>query len=135
MTRTSFPLLLLFLAACSSSPPGSTVYPVKGQVFFKGKPAEGAVVTFHPEGNPTARVLQGVVRADGSFALTTTTAGDGAAPGKYAVCLSWTDVVVVNDIEKRTPDKFGKKYDAPSHPYTTYEVKPGTNEVPRIDLN
>lgn len=135
MSRTALATLALILPACGSTPPGPPLSPVTGRVFFRGEPAAGAVVTFHPVGNPAGRIVQGVVAADGTFALTTTTAGDGAAPGKYAVCLSWTDVVTVNDVEKRTPDKFGKKYDAPDHPHSTFEVKPGPNDVPRIDLN
>lgn len=72
--------------------PGKTVarkptHPVRGQVFFEGTPIPGAhVVLQAKEGTLKA---QGIVEADGSFALTTYKANDGAVAGDYTVTVVW----------------------------------------------
>lgn len=134
MIRTLPAIGLLLLGCGESKPAGPEVFPVRGEVFLDGKPAAGATVAFHPVGNPTGRIVQGIVQPDGSFALTTTTKGDGAPAGTYAVCLSWTEAIEVGDVEKRSPDKFGKKYDTPATPYQTFTVMRGDNSLPRIDI-
>jgi hypothetical protein len=128
-------VLTTILAIGCGSPSVPALNPVVGKVFFKGEPATGALVRFHPVGDPAGRIYQGVVESDGGFELTTTTKGDGVPAGTYAVCLTWADTVNVNDAEQKTPDKFGRRYAAPANPYTTFEVKPGRNELPRIDVN
>lgn len=67
------------------------VYPVRGQVFYQGRPAVGALVRLHPlPPTPTPPFLpRGLVGADGSFTLTTYDPGDGAPAGDYAVSLDW----------------------------------------------
>jgi hypothetical protein len=66
---------------------------VKGKVLFEGRPAENAVVFFHPrdkseKDRPTP---QGRVDADGAFQLTTYDANDGAPPGQYVVTVVWAE--------------------------------------------
>jgi hypothetical protein len=126
-------LLAFLLPACGEAPDGPTVYPVTGKVFFQGKPATGALVVLHPVGKQ-GRSYSGEVGFDGSFQITTLTKGDGAPAGTYAVTLTWTETVKVNDAERETPDRFGRRYQDPAKPYTTLEVKPGTNRLPRIDI-
>lgn len=78
------------LAAVGCGKSGSGTVPVAGKVVVNGKPAAGAVVTFHPDGaaadapRPTARTGD-----DGRFQLTTKAAGDGAPAGEYRVTVTW----------------------------------------------
>ncbi len=56
------------------------VYPVRGEVFYQGKPAEGAQVLLLPANDSDLQVPRphGQVGQDGAFVLTTYRAGDGA---------------------------------------------------------
>src|SRR5947209_6748196 len=64
-------LPVLIALVCTSCQGGVPCYPVRGQVFVNGKPAAGATVVFHAEGDagPNAVQPSAVVEADGSFAL------------------------------------------------------------------
>jgi hypothetical protein len=62
------------------------VYPAGGSVFFNGKAAAGAIVRVH---GVEAAMPRGVVQKDGTFALTTYEAGDGAPAGRYRVSVYW----------------------------------------------
>jgi hypothetical protein len=77
------------VASCSQRP-GPPLYPVKGSAVCDGKPAAGAVLTFHRIGDPDKTNLpHAVVGTDGTFTVTTFVPGDGAAAGKYAVTVIW----------------------------------------------
>jgi hypothetical protein len=60
---------------------------VRGQVFLDGRPLAGATVTFHPADLTILRPVRadGNTAEDGSFLLSTYTAGDGAPTGRYKV--------------------------------------------------
>ncbi len=100
-------LTLLGALGCAESRP--QVYPVKGQVYWSGKPAAGAVVFFHPVGkavdsqNPANELRPtGHVEEDGTFELSTYGVKDGAAPGRYRVSVVWEG----NDGKALLPTKF-----------------------------
>jgi len=85
------------LAVTGCAPERPPVYPVKGQLFWKGEPAVGAVVFFQPVlakevsgQNPNAERPMGRVGADGSFEISTFGKKDGAPVGQYRVTLVWT---------------------------------------------
>jgi hypothetical protein len=91
LSRVGFPMLMATcLTAAGCSKRGAEPVPVAGKVVVYGRPAAGAVVTFHPEGatpdapRPTART-----DGDGRFQLTTAKAGDGAPAGEYRVTVAW----------------------------------------------
>jgi hypothetical protein len=66
-----------------------SIYPTEGVVLYQGKPAVGALVTFHPEKPEPGKALPvGVVMQDGTFKLTTRKPGDGCPPGKYLVTVT-----------------------------------------------
>jgi hypothetical protein len=79
--------VLLLNLACGGR---NSVYPVSGKVLFDGKPAEGAVVQFHPK-NKSGKVVVpvGRVGADGTFRLTSYKQDDGAPAGEYTVTVFW----------------------------------------------
>jgi hypothetical protein len=69
------------------------LFSVQGEVYYQGKPAEGASVFFLPIDKATSLagegVPHGVVGADGSFRLGTFAVDDGAPAGDYAVTVIW----------------------------------------------
>jgi hypothetical protein len=69
------------------------VYPVKGEVFVGGKPAEGAVIAFYPTKRTewSSTTSRGVVDQRGGFSLTTYEANDGAPEGEYVVTVYWPE--------------------------------------------
>src|SRR5688572_20752206 len=88
-------LLLLALTlvglGCGGKEQRKPVFPVKGSVFVAGRSATKALVIFHPLNDPDPKAPRptGEVAADGTFTLSTHTAGDGAPAGEYAVTVTW----------------------------------------------
>jgi hypothetical protein len=85
-------VVLGLVALCPSCSSGRRpVYPVRGQVLVKGKPAFHAQVTFHPvvDNSPEAVHPVGIVDEEGSFTLTSYKQGDGAPEGEYLVTVQW----------------------------------------------
>jgi hypothetical protein len=116
------------------------VYPVKGQLFVRSKPAEGALVILHPTENAdpqqwTAGYPRGAVAADGSFEVSTYGEGDGAPAGQYTVLVQWRSAAAEgSDPEASNADRLGGRYldPATSKLRATVEEKP--TELPRFDL-
>ncbi|MCI0378070.1 MAG: protein kinase [Gemmataceae bacterium] len=74
------------LTVCNREPARKPVYPARGQAFLEGAPIPGAHIVFTPsKGGVRA---DAVVAADGSFALTTYNAGDGAVAGDYVITVT-----------------------------------------------
>jgi hypothetical protein len=85
---------LFVLAALSVTSCGhevkQTFFPVKGSAFCEGKPAAGAILSFHRVGDPDKTNLpHATVQKDGTFSVTSINKGDGAPPGKYQVTVIW----------------------------------------------
>lgn len=84
---TQFCALAVALALCGC---GGAEYPdtvpVEGTVLYKGKPVEGANVSFDTTGAP--RAAYGVTDSEGKFVLSTFGTRDGAIPGKHKVTVS-----------------------------------------------
>jgi hypothetical protein len=57
--------------------------PVRGQVYYQGKPLEYGSVMFQPLGG--GEIARGTIGTDGTFVLTTTTTGDGVQVGRCRV--------------------------------------------------
>lgn len=90
-TSTSRSFLLLACLCCfACSGQGERLNPVKGQVLFKDKPAQGVVVTFHPtDGDPIKSIRPvAMTGEDGSFKLMSGPS-DGAKAGQYTVTFLW----------------------------------------------
>jgi hypothetical protein len=88
------PCLLTFsvfsvATGCSSEPSRPAVYPVTGTVTQGGKPVENAQVFFVPT-DSKLQPAAAITDANGNYALTTFSQGDGAQPGSYGVkVLKW----------------------------------------------
>jgi len=127
--------LVLSPAACRRGG-DKPVYPVTGKVFYKGKPAEGALVTFVPLGetNPKRPKSGAQVKSDGTFRLSTYASYDGAPPGRYAVTIIYRSPEQIVDDENRGPDLLEGRYADPKTTPLTVEVKEGTNDLEPFDL-
>ena len=143
------PLVILVLVTASCSSNGVPVYETQGTVNFKGKPAEGAVVVFHPKsGDEELKKLRpfGRVAADGSYQLTTFEANDGAPAGEYNVSIEWMQAVRRNieqrdeddptDARRELPsvDKLKGRYADSVESGLTATVKEGSNAIPAFEL-
>jgi hypothetical protein len=128
--------LALGLAGCpwskSDQPP---VYPATGQVFMSGQPAVNAHVQLCAIDAPTLRPLfpHAIVGADGTFHLTTFRTNDGAPAGSYALMVTWPSPPKPGHDEDG-PDRFRGRYADPQRPVRQVEIKPGQNDLGRIDL-
>jgi len=83
-------LLLGGLTGCSAPEP--TVYDARGTLTINGVPVSNASLAFHrTDGTASTACPVAITRDDGTFAMTTYAAGDGAPPGEYVVTLLWHD--------------------------------------------
>jgi hypothetical protein len=128
--------LAFALASCGS---GDELSPVTGSVRVDGKPAQRAVVMFHPE-NPTSvhEVSATAVTAeDGTFTLATG-AKYGVKPGKYVVTITWPDPKAAPRMlagnSPDPPDVLGGKYATREKTTLRADVKPGSNSLDSFEL-
>jgi len=119
----------LLASACGGGP---ALHPVRGQVFFQDKPADGALIVFHPVGgDDDALRPSATVGADGTFRLATKKPDDGAPAGNYVVAVVWYDNTDTKggaptaELRNRLPDHYG---DANASPLRA-QVKPGPNQL------
>jgi hypothetical protein len=126
--------VLLASAACGG-PKRLPLYPVTGQVSFKGKPTPGALVVFqHLQHN--AVQPSGYVREDGSFQLTTYAKDDGAPEGEYTVMITWTERDARPDPKTgEVPNRLPARYASPRTSGLRVKVEKGTNNQPRLQLS
>jgi len=73
------------LVGCGPSHPAC--YPVSGKVIYDGQTVTQGTITFYPE---QGRSALGKIEPDGTYSLTTFSAGDGALPGRHAVTIQST---------------------------------------------
>jgi hypothetical protein len=119
-------------AVASCAPSGPKLYPVTGQVLFEGKPAEGAMVAFHPQGTADDRLPGARVGADGTFTLRTFPYGEGAPEGEYAVGVTW----LYGGTESAQPkNKLPGRYADAATSGLKAAVKPGPNALEPFKLS
>lgn len=82
-SRTGFGYLLL-LFVCAGCGSGNDLYPVTGQVTFKGKPLEHGSISFVA---PKSRQVTGEIEDGDIVNVTTLSANDGIAVGDYGVAI------------------------------------------------
>ncbi|MBN9522173.1 hypothetical protein J0H58_27245 [bacterium] len=88
MPRLLVVFVLVVAAGCGGDDL-TRVHPVAGRIEVNDRPAGNAHIAFHPLNSSSVRVSAGVSRPDGTFTLTTFTAGDGAPAGEYVVTVFW----------------------------------------------
>lgn len=135
--------ICLFIAGCGGDGRPSTV-PASVVVTYKGQPAEGALVVFHPTDaayeNRIGGKPFGKVKDDGRVALTTYAVGDGAPEGEYAVTIQWNQAVAsgkfsLGEEGSPTRDKLAGRYGDPRTPKFKFTVKKGDANTFEIKLD
>ena len=109
--------------------------PVRGQVFYDGKPVPHAHVVLHPvePAGQDAPRPQAQVGADGSFAVSTYEAGDGAPTGEYAVTVQWLLTSARNQ-EAPPQNQLPVRYGLASTSGLRLQVRQGEIELPPLHL-
>ncbi|MFO0799313.1 MAG: hypothetical protein U0804_17740 [Gemmataceae bacterium] len=131
---TRLPILAVLVAAgCGGGQPRPVLHDVVGRVEVYDRPAGGARVAFHPvDRNRTERPVA-ISRADGSFALTTYTVGDGAPAGEYVVTVLWpNDAFPMDECDCPDPARHDRLFGLHSDAATSElraTVVPGSNVV------
>jgi hypothetical protein len=128
--------LLLSISACAigCGSGNARVYPVRGEVFVHGKPAEGAAVHLHPRDKEKCRPAFATVEADGTFQMTTFAKNDGALPGEYVVTVVWRDERTEDGETIYSADKLGARYSKANTSTLNVTVTIGDNDLPLFDL-
>lgn len=129
-------LASILMAGCSSSP---KLIPVAGSVTVKGKPAEGAIVMFHPA-DPTMATASAIAEADGTFKLVSNSE-PGLLAGKYQVTVMWPDATkkptqaqIMMGTAEPGPDLLKGKYSSKGVTTLTAEITSTTKTLPPFDL-
>jgi hypothetical protein len=126
--------VLLPSAGCNRSG-GSALHSVTGSAFCEGKPAAGAVITFHRAGDSNKKDLpHAVVRDDGTFTVTTLVPGDGAAPGKYQLTVIWRQKGKVRGDNAGGAYILPPRYLTPEQSGLTADVKDGPTQLEAFQL-
>jgi hypothetical protein len=129
---TSLSLVCFLVVGCGSNGK-ATVYPVRGEVFFRGEPATGAEVHFHPV-DSTSPPAMATVDDDGAFELTTYSTSDGAAAGDYIVTINWREERPGDGEVIVGPDRLGERYSKRDISKLTATVSEGENLLDPFDL-
>jgi hypothetical protein len=124
-------VLVLAMTGCGGS--RKPVVSVRGQVMFRGKPANGALVVFNPVGqtDPKAVRPQGLVGSDGTFEVGTYGEKDGAPTGEYAVTVVW---LIENPRTKKEWSPLPTRYMAPDQSGLRVTIHDGPNELQPFQL-
>jgi hypothetical protein len=126
--------LMLVTGCGKKARPGELpVYPVKGQVTYKGEPMPFAVVTFFPAGQPFAQALKSRATADrdGHYQLTTYERNDGVPEGEYSVIL-YVPPKEPDPYELEAPnqpDRLKRAYLDPAKTRLRFTVRPEPNQI------
>ncbi len=134
-------LLSMCLTVVAGCGDGSSMVPATGKLMVDGKPAEGAVILFHPEPSGTGKIGAAPVKEDGSFAISTD-GKLGIPPGSYKLSLSWPDPSVkpterqkmMGDFEPG-PDLLKGKYVNKDKAKMQIEIKAGEKELAPIVIS
>lgn len=133
-------LLSLLLSGCTESRalPLPPRHPVSGKVLYRGQPARGFRVTFHPlqEMSQLQFAPAAITDAEGNFRLRSYEPDDGAPLGDYAVTLEWPDHLVQADDPDPKPEveRLRGAYSDPQRSRIKVTVTVGPNELQPIVL-
>jgi hypothetical protein len=150
MKKASWCVLAAAIGAGGCGSPAGLV-PVTGKVLYRGEPAAGAVVYFHPQAKPgsaAGAIPYGIVEDDGTYSLETEGLGNGARPGAYNVLVEWREkgdgvtpvksrgnVKLVKRSRLRSgPDRLKGHYFDAARPLLHADVAANSTRVPPFEL-
>jgi hypothetical protein len=127
--------LALACASCHKN----RIYPVSGEVWYKGSPASGATVSFYRQGGDPINgpAIMGIVQEDGSFELVCGSLGKGAPAGEYDVLIEWKPVIAQAQGQGRRqhgPDKLEGRYADRQRPLLHATVEATATNLPPFQL-
>jgi hypothetical protein len=127
--------MTLAIVGCGKGRRGIAVHPVEGQVLWQGKPLEGAVVAFYPQGQSKPKnVPWARTDAEGRFRLATYDPADGAPEGEYAVTVVHNPLQKTLDGWSPGPNVLPAKYAQPGTTDLRAQVGKGANSLPALEL-
>lgn len=130
--------LVGLLGACARSIQPPRTVPVSGVVKYKGKPAAGIRVKFHPQFNmgSVKFIPLAETRADGSFTLSTGAPGNGAPRGSYIVTFEKPEIAPANKTNyiETEIDAFRGKYSDPQKSKLHLTIGRGENSLQPFEL-
>jgi hypothetical protein len=104
---------------------------VQGKVVLDGKPVADALIALYApdmkDGKKMKRVADGLSEPDGTFALSTYLAGDGAPTGEYIVTVVQRDYPF-DESHKPAPNRLPERYATPAQSPLRVAVREGRNE-------
>jgi hypothetical protein len=129
--------LLVVFAGCGGTtytdPPVLPVSPVSGSIKFGGEAPAGATVSLIPTKRTEEGITSsGVVKADGTFKISTYGQEDGAPVGDYVVLVQWFKPLPGEDKNIGGPNVIPKEYSDPTKSPIKATIKEGSNEIPAI---
>ncbi len=120
------------LTSCGKSDALKPTFPVSGQILLPdGKPAEHALVIFHPVGPAAGPKPRGKVLANGTYQLTTFATDDGAPAGDYQVTV---ELWLPGRPDEGPSNRLNAKYAKPDSSGLTATVGTGPAEIKTITL-
>jgi hypothetical protein len=130
----------LLFSGCGS---GSGLQPLSGKVVVGDKPAVGAMIMFHLDGNGDMNAIPAtaIAREDGTFTIATGTES-GVKPGKYIATVVWPDPnVKLTDAQRMmginpsdAPDLLKGRFATREKSTLKVEVRPGQDKLDPFDL-
>lgn len=130
--------LLVGVLVCGCSQ-GPRLVPVTGSVTVGGKPANGAVIMFHPE-DPAQTTASGVADNAGNFKLISS-AEAGVQTGRYKVTVIWpdpakkpTEAQIMMGTADAGPDLLKGKYAARDSSPLSVEITEDSQALPPFEL-
>lgn len=124
--------------ACASCGNKNNIYPVSGQVTYKGSPASGATVFFFRQGGDSMNdhMIMGIVQEDGSLELVCGSLGKGVPPGDYDVLIEWKSVSGHSKGQpQHSPDRLKGRYADPKQPRFHVTIKAEHNDLAPFNLS
>ena len=126
-------MLALGSASCSKSDGRKPTFATAGKVLLPdGKPAEHALVVFHPVGDSASVTKpRGKVGADGTYKLTTYDTDDGAPAGDYRVTV---ELWLAGKGDEPPTNRLNAKYSKPESANLSTTVGTGPTQIKAIEL-
>ena len=127
----------LAISSCGNGDGRKPVFPVTGRVLFEGKPADKALVIFHPVGESGPAVIRprGQVGPDGTFTLATYGTADGAPAGTYQVTVElWLASTRKGEDDRPPLNRLPVRYSKPGSSGLHVQIEPRPNELKAFEL-